>query len=169
MYVCMYVCMCVVLYVLVTCAQAESLPCIYIYIYMCIYIYIYVYVQGYPYIQTMCSFTKHEYAEISGKPARIRMWIDRTRSKYQTCIWLKLLVTVLKVCMVAERASQGHAPAHLQAFTCSQPPLRASIGAMLPSMGLEAFTPSYVQNLDEREREQTMMILGMVAAARAMW
>ena len=117
----------------------------------------------------MYSFTKHEYAEIPGKPARIRMWIDRTRSQFQTCIWLKLLVTVLKVCMVAERASQHHAPAHLQNFICAQPRLRASIGAMLPSMGSKAFTPGYVQNLDEREREKTMMILGMVAAARAMW
>ena len=68
--------------------------------------------------------------------------------------------------MVAERASQGHAPAHLQVLDCfpKLSPFREQ--AMASDM---VFTPGRDHNLHAMHNERAMLIAGLIAAAHVFW
>ena len=78
--------------------------------------------------------------------------------------------------MVAERASQDHAPAHLQALDCfPNSPSRAQAmasdmaSAMSDMASNVVFTPAYEQNLQALHNERAMLVAGLLAAARVCW
>ena len=86
------------------------------------------------------------------------------------CIWLKIdRVSAFKTFMVAERVSQGHAPANLDAGSTTFPlsPLRAAM-QMENLLPVEGFLPGFPQNMEAKMAQEnfTAMIATGLALGR---